>query len=147
MGCNPERWNCALVFGVTITPQQDWLAIILLTVLAAAAEHAQMNVYGENTVSVSVSLAFAAALIGGVPGAMFVSAAIALTHFIVVRPVFYKSIFNWATHLLAEATPALAIIILREFGMDTPVASGRSLGACDPVCSRRLLTSSSTRAS
>jgi putative nucleotidyltransferase with HDIG domain len=81
----------------------------LLAALAVLAESFQVNVYGDNTVSVSVAIAFAAALTAGLPGVAAVSAGIALTHYVQKRPALYKTAFNWATHVLAGAVPALMI--------------------------------------
>src|SRR5205814_6119703 len=102
--------------------------------LAVIAELLQLNVYGENTVSVSVAIAFAAALSAGLPGAACVSAAIALSHRLQNRPLLdkaaiYKTVFNWATHVVAASAPVLAISALglplqvgNLFVLATPVA-------------------------
>ena len=108
----------AMIFGLIITPRPDLLAIALFTALAVAAEISQISVYGENTVSVSVAVAFTAALVAGIPGAACVSAAIALTHYVRKRPPFYKTIFNWATHMLAGVIPALTTLALTAFEID-----------------------------
>jgi len=84
----------------------------LLAALAALAELFQVDVYGDNTVSVSVAIAFASVLIAGLPGVAAVSAAIALIHYVRKQPALYKTAFNWATHVLAGAVPALTIRIL-----------------------------------
>jgi putative nucleotidyltransferase with HDIG domain len=75
--------------------------------LAVIAELFHVNLYSENTVSVSVTLAFASALVAGVPGVAAVSAGIALTHYFKVRPPVYRVAFNWATHVLAGSIPAI----------------------------------------
>ena len=85
------------------------MVIAVLVALAVLAELLQVNVFEANTVSVSVAIAFAAALLQGLPGVAAVSAGIALTHYVQRRPAFYKTAFNWATHVLAGAVPALAI--------------------------------------
>src|SRR5206468_2167149 len=87
-------------------PLPDFTVIGLLTALAVAAELFQVKMYGENTISVSVGVAFAAALIAGIPGVAFVSAGIALTHYVQRRPPFYKTAFNWSMHVLAGLAPA-----------------------------------------
>ncbi|HKP52104.1 MAG TPA: diguanylate cyclase [Chloroflexia bacterium] len=109
--------------GAIISPQYDLLALVLFTALAAIAEMRQISLYGENTVSVSVALAFAAALIVGIPGVACVSAVIALAHFIQKRPALYKTAFNWATHLLAGLAPALTMLILRASGIQVEVSA------------------------
>jgi HD-GYP domain-containing protein (c-di-GMP phosphodiesterase class II) len=87
----------------------DLLAIALLTCLAATVELLQIDAYGDNTVSVTVALVFAAILVTGVPGLAAVSAAIALVHYAQKRPALYKTAFNWSNHLLAGLAPVIII--------------------------------------
>ena len=101
----------ALVGG-WVSPMPDLATLALLVVLAAVVELLQINVYGESTVSVSVAVAFATALIAGIPGVAAVSAAIALAHYYQMHPAPYKTAFNWATHVLAGGAPALMIGVL-----------------------------------
>ncbi len=77
------------------------VALVLFALLAGLFELLQINVYGDNTTSVSVAITFAAALVTGVPGVAVVSAVIALVHYLRRHPQPYKTAFNWATHLLA----------------------------------------------
>ena len=94
-------------------PQLDLTTIGLLSVLALITQLPQVkNLYGESSVSVSVAINFAAALIAGIPGVALVSAAIALAHEFRRRPALYKTAFNWATHVLAGLMPVLAISVL-----------------------------------
>jgi diguanylate cyclase (GGDEF)-like protein/putative nucleotidyltransferase with HDIG domain len=104
----------AVTLGSLFNPNVDLLAIGLLTCLAAAVELLQIDAYGDNTVSVSVALVFAAALIAGVPGLAVVSLAIAGAHYLQVRPALYKTAFNWATHVLAGLAPVVALAILSQ---------------------------------
>ena len=97
------------ILGLVQDPQPDLAVIAVLVALAVLAELLQVNLYEANTVSVSVAIAFAAALIEGLPGVAAVSAGIAMTHYVQRRPALYKTAFNWATHVLAGTTPALAI--------------------------------------
>jgi len=97
------------LLGLLQNPHPDLAVIALLTALAVLAELFEVNVYEDNTVSVSVAIAFAAALTTGLPGVAAVSAGIALTHYAQKRPALYKTAFNWATHVLAGAAPALMI--------------------------------------
>jgi putative nucleotidyltransferase with HDIG domain len=97
----------ATLLGFALSPRSDWVAIGLLTVLAVIAELFQLDLYGDSSVSVSVAIAFAAALLAGLPGVASVSAAIALAHYFRRRPPLYRTAFNWATHVLAGAVPAL----------------------------------------
>jgi hypothetical protein len=95
--------------GVAFQTQINLTAIGLLVMLAILAELLQINLYGPDTVSVSVAVMFTAALVGGIPGVACVSAAIALVHYIRRRPLLYKTAFNWATHVLAGLAPALIV--------------------------------------
>ena len=94
---------------IALTRQSEMAAVALLVALAIAAELFQVTVYGLNTVSVSVTIAFTAALIAGVSGVAAVSAGITVAHYLQKRPPLYRSLFNWATHVLAGSVPVLAI--------------------------------------
>jgi diguanylate cyclase (GGDEF)-like protein len=96
-----------------ISPPADPVSLALLACLAMLAEYFQISVYGINTVSASVAIAFAAALIAGAPGVAAVSAGIALVHGLRKRPPLYKAAFNWAAHVLAGSAPALGFYALR----------------------------------
>ncbi|MBC8248841.1 MAG: diguanylate cyclase [Anaerolineales bacterium] len=100
------------VLGLVSGPQPDLVAIGLLTLVAVIAEMFQINVYEASTISVSMAINFAAALIAGIPGAACVSAAIVFVHYFRMRPFLYKTAFNWATHVLASLAPVLAMIAL-----------------------------------
>ncbi len=94
--------------GVQVAPGAIWLFMAL----AVLAEVAQVDLYGRGTVSVSVSLVFAAALLSGIPGVACVSAAVALAHhFRCGRHIehLHRAAYNWATHVLAGFAPALLI--------------------------------------
>jgi diguanylate cyclase (GGDEF)-like protein/putative nucleotidyltransferase with HDIG domain len=102
----------AFVLIAELTTQQlpiDWPGLVLLAAMAVIAEWLHIDVYGTSTVSVSVAINFAAALIAGVPGVVVVSLTIALIHYVQARPAFYQTVFNWATHALAGSLPALVI--------------------------------------
>lgn len=98
--------------GWALSPRPDLFTIGLFTFLAMIAELFEVNVYGPNTISISVAVVFAAAVITGLPGVTCVSAGIALVHWVRMRPPFYSMLFNWATHILAGLIPALAITLL-----------------------------------
>jgi len=100
------------LIGVLFADAPAFATIGLLATLAFLAELFQISLYGANTVSVSVAIAFAAALITGIPGIICTSAAIALAHTIRRRPPVYRTAFNWATHVLSGALPAVAAGIL-----------------------------------
>lgn len=106
---------CVIALGVVVAVvgtiagrPPDLVTIAMLAFLAILGELFQVNLYGENTVSVSVAVVFAGALIAGVFGVVAVSAAIVLTHTVLRRPLLYKILFNWATHTLAGSLVALA---------------------------------------
>ena len=71
-----------------------------------------MELYGDGSISVSLAINFAAGLMAGLPGVAIVSAAIVLIHYYRARPAPYKTLFNWATHMLAGAAPALLATLL-----------------------------------
>lgn len=97
--------------GFVLRPQLTLPALVLFTALAVLAEFLQVELYGDGSTSVSVAIAFAAALVAGIPGVVFASAAIALTHYVQhhKKVHFYQTAFNWATHVLAGSAPAILI--------------------------------------
>jgi putative nucleotidyltransferase with HDIG domain len=101
-----------VVAGLLAATRPDMLALGLFVGLAVVAELFQIKVYQYTTVSVSVAVNFAAALIAGLPGVAAVSAAIVLVHYFRIRPRWYKTGFNWATHVLAGLAPVLIVRIL-----------------------------------
>jgi diguanylate cyclase (GGDEF)-like protein/putative nucleotidyltransferase with HDIG domain len=105
--------------GLSVTALGSWFSgtidlgtLALMIVLAALGEFLHVNVYDENTMSVSAAVMFGAALVAGIPGVACVSAAIALIHYWQKRPAWYKTGFNWAVHVLAGSAPALLISAL-----------------------------------
>jgi len=106
-------------WGFHLWPAPDPIGIALFTVLAVCAELFQVNVYGFNTVSVSVAVIFASGLVAGLPGVTATSAAVALTHYLRARPQPYQTIFNWAVHVLAGTAPAMMSYALGlRFGIE-----------------------------
>jgi len=96
--------------GFQMAPPPDFMALGLLATAAAAAQLLQLkNIYGESSVSVSVAINLAAALIAGLPGVALVSGVIVLIHYLQRRPALYKTAFNYATHVLAGSAPVAAI--------------------------------------
>lgn len=94
-------------------PVSDWFMIAVLAGLGAIAEAFQVRLYGDSTISVSATIGFAAALLTGIPGIVFVSAAIVAMHYLRnCRIPIYKTVFNWATHLLAASLPAILFNLL-----------------------------------
>jgi diguanylate cyclase (GGDEF)-like protein/putative nucleotidyltransferase with HDIG domain len=105
--------------GFRLWPTPDPIGIALFTVLAVFAELFQINVYGFNTVSVSVAVIFASGLIAGLPGVTATSAAVALTHYFRARPKPHQTLFNWAVHVIAGTAPALMTYVLGlHFGIE-----------------------------
>jgi diguanylate cyclase (GGDEF)-like protein len=102
----------------TARPDIDLAAIAMLCTLAVIAELLQVDLYGPGTVSVSVAVTFAAALTAGIPGASCASAAIALVHYYRRRPAIYQTAFNWATHVISAAAPA---IVMNALGLPLKV--------------------------
>ncbi|MEA2576327.1 MAG: hypothetical protein QOH93_3625 [Chloroflexia bacterium] len=110
--------------GFLMHASPDPVAVALFVMLAVGAELLQLDLYGKGTVSVSVAIAFAAALVTGLPGLVLVSAAIVLAHRVRQRPILdktsaYKTAFNWATHVLAGVLPVFGLRFLQlEFRLD-----------------------------
>jgi len=107
------------LLGIRAPLPLDWTALLMFVILAVSAELLQIDLYGTGTVSVSVGIAFAAALTSGLPGVAVVSAAIAVGAAVArlrgqqQRPSWYKIAYNWGTHVLAGSVPALAIASLK----------------------------------
>jgi diguanylate cyclase (GGDEF)-like protein/putative nucleotidyltransferase with HDIG domain len=105
------------MLGFLQGPHLHLTAVGLFSALAVITQLLQTeNLYGKSSVSVSMAVNFAAALLTGIPGVACVSAAIVLAHYFHRRPAPYKTAFNWATHVLAGSAPVLAMAI-----MGTPV--------------------------
>lgn len=106
---------CLATAGFVGSRQLDWGAIVLFALLALVAELLLVELYATGSVSVSVAIAFAAALVTGLPGVAVVSAAIAISVEIVftrnsqTRIAPYKTAFNWSTHMIAGVAPVLVI--------------------------------------
>ncbi len=105
----------AAVVGLAGSPLPDPLSLGLLMSLAIACEVFQINVYGDNTASVTIAILFATALTTGVPGVALVSAAVVLIHALRMRPGWTRVAFNWANHVLAGGA---AVLIIRSLGID-----------------------------
>ena len=96
------------LLGIAFSPPLDWVGVGLLMALAVICEYLQVNVYGDNTASVSIAIIFAAALITGVPGVLLVSAAVTLTHYLRMHPPAVRTVFfNWAIHVIAGSATVL----------------------------------------
>ncbi len=103
------------VGGLYFQPLPDATVVLLLMILAGITQLPQLkNLAGDSSISVSVGINFAAAVIVGIPGVVLTSATIAIAHRVFrwnankgLWPVFYKTAYNWATHVLAALAPAL----------------------------------------
>jgi hypothetical protein len=100
------------VAGFLASRELDWVGIGLLTGLGVLAQFFKVNLYRQNTISVSVGIGFASALLVGIPGVVAVSFGVSLANYIQMRPPLYKEAFNWAVHVLAGTVPALAVTVL-----------------------------------
>ncbi len=98
-----------VILRISSVPGMDLTALGFMVVLAGTAELFQVRVYGENTVSVSMAITFATAIILGIPGVAVISAVIVAVHYYRTRPPFHRTAFNWGLHVLAGAMPALLI--------------------------------------
>ena len=96
------------------------LIVFLLMMMAGITQLPQLkNLYGETSISVSVAINFAAAVLVGIPGVVFTSAAIVVAHRIFrwntkkgLWIVMYKTAYNWAIHVLAALAPAIASSVM-----------------------------------
>lgn len=86
-------------------------AFSLLTffVLALVTQYFQIEMYEKSTISVSMSVIFAATAAHGLMGAAVTSTGVVIVHHLSKRPAFYKTAFNWSVHMVAALGPALAI--------------------------------------
>jgi diguanylate cyclase (GGDEF)-like protein len=104
----------ALLAGVLTTSGASPAAVGLLCLLGVLAELLEVDLFGQGTVSVSVGVAFTAALLTGVEGLACVSGVIALVHHLRQRRGInqvHRAIFNWAVHFLAGFVVVLALRI------------------------------------
>ncbi len=103
------------LFGFFMGLPPAWFTVSLFVISAVGAELLQVDLYRSGTFSASVAISFAAALILGIPGVVFVSAAIAMTTAAVharqkpLLSTLFKAGFNWSTHVLAGAIPAVTM--------------------------------------
>jgi diguanylate cyclase (GGDEF)-like protein/putative nucleotidyltransferase with HDIG domain len=115
--------------GSALSPHYDWLAVALVGILAILAQLPRVkNLYQGSSVSVSVAVNFAAALLGGIPAVVVSSAAIAFAHWLQRRPASYKTLYNWATHILAGS---LVAVVFTSLGI--PVRVDTLLVLAPPV--------------
>jgi putative nucleotidyltransferase with HDIG domain len=92
-----------LLLGLIRNPLPDPILLGLLIGLAVVCEWLQIDVYGDNTASVTIAILFTAALTTGIPGVGLISAAVVLTHRLRTHTAWSRTAFNWANHLIAGA--------------------------------------------
>ncbi len=88
------------------------MAALVFATLALASEVLQIDLYGDNSVSVSMAFLFGVGLLVGIPGVVVVSAIISITHYIRRRPDPRKTLTNWAIHVLAGLAPWLMTVVV-----------------------------------
>lgn len=119
-------------WGVLYGTEFDLRIVAVLGLLAIAAEYLHINAYEDTTLSVSVAIVFASALLAGIPGVAIISAVMALTHAVQMRPSWYKVAFNWSTHVITGAAPAVLIGLVAmptSVGQILPFAAASGVAA------------------
>lgn len=91
--------------------------LLAFAVLAVLAESLNVNMYSQSSVSTSATVALAAILIAGLPGAIAASTAIALIHYVRQNPPLYRAAFNWSIHIIAGIIPTF-IFSLSPFPLE-----------------------------
>jgi diguanylate cyclase (GGDEF)-like protein/putative nucleotidyltransferase with HDIG domain len=109
VGCVIVAGLITAALGLRLDSPTDYWAMALFTLLAGLAEFFQMDLYGDGSISVSLAISFAAALVAGIPGVIATSAVISLVHALRRRGALYKTAFNWSNHVLAALAPVLLI--------------------------------------
>ncbi|MBI5031464.1 MAG: diguanylate cyclase [Chloroflexi bacterium] len=122
-------WLVGVVIGIAVLvsiggfisqPRPDSMIVFLLMIMAGITQLPQLkNLAGDSTISVSVAINFAAAVLVGIPGVVFTSATIVIAHRLYrwnskkgLWPVIYKTVYNWSIHVLAALTPAVVSVLL-----------------------------------
>jgi diguanylate cyclase (GGDEF)-like protein len=102
----------ALLIGVLTSSGASPAVVGLLALLGALAELLEVDLFGQGTLSVSVGIAFTAALLSGMEGLACVSGVIALIHHVRQRRgvnQVYRALFNWSVHILAGLVVVVAV--------------------------------------
>lgn len=96
----------------------DWVAIIGLLLLAGVTQYLCVRLFSLERLSIASAILFTAALLTGLPGAAFVSGAIALAAILGQQARPWRArlnsavLYQWATDVIACLTPALLTTIL-----------------------------------
>jgi diguanylate cyclase (GGDEF)-like protein len=104
----------ALFVGVLTSRGASPAVVGLLTLLGAMAELLEVDLFAQGTVSVSVGIAFTAALLAGIEGLACVSGVIAVVHHLRQRRgvnQLYRALFNWSVHILAGLVVVYAVAV------------------------------------
>lgn len=103
-----------VALGALLATPTALSAVVLLALLAAAAEVLEVDLHGKGTVSVSVGITFTAAVLSGVLGLICVSGVVALVHHLQQRRGFsqlHRAFFNASAHVLA------GLAVITAFGV------------------------------
>ncbi|OAN40561.1 hypothetical protein A6A03_04430 [Chloroflexus islandicus] len=90
--------------GMLLSSLTNFWLLVALALIALLFELLQVALNDRSTISVSVAIAVAAAILCGFSGVVMVSSMIALAHTIRQQAPIYRFLFNWSTHLLAGTT-------------------------------------------
>ena len=127
----------ALLASVSNARGASPAAVGLLALLGGTAELLEVDLFGQGTVSVSVGVAFTAALLTGVEGLACVSGVIAVVHHLRQRRSvnqLHRAFFNWAVHILAGLVVVFALKLqplpleARNLVLLAPTALGAAFG-------------------
>ncbi len=113
-------------------PLMDPFPLIVFAIMASGAQWFQTKMYEKSAVSISMAIIVATAVVSGMLGVLIVSTVVAIVHAIHTRPLFYKVLFNWSTHLLAGLGP-LAVIYYPTQYLSTSLANQYLLWWIVPV--------------
>ena len=107
---------CTLLYNHNVRP----VPLIVFTVLALGAQWLQVEMYEKSTVSTSMTVIVAAAVVSGPLGLLVASTAVVIVHALRARPHVYKILFNWSAHLLA-GLGFLALVYLPSHYLSVPL--------------------------
>src|SRR5437879_7661676 len=126
------RLTWMLVCAVTLTgvlltavglwdpDKRDWTALLVLALMAAAADRFDFSLYGNIKISLAFVPILAACILGGMSGpALTVPAAVIASAIGAKRPA-YKTAFNFGTLMISGAA---SVFVLRSFGAASDVSA------------------------
>ncbi len=109
----------ALVFAIGLAllgylapqlPNSGLVGLVLLTLMAAAADRMTITVYGDSRVSVGFVCLFAVAVLYGPQGVVVASGATALALHLPNKIISYRFLFNFGLALLTKTSAALVLL-------------------------------------